>query len=358
VKRKIVTIVGARPQFIKAAPVSRALRKTCTEFLVHTGQHYDANMSQLFFDELEIPAPDINLEIGSGPHGQQTGQMLTAVEKMLQTEKPDFVMVYGDTNSTLAGAVAAAKMKVPIAHVEAGLRSFNKLMPEEINRVLTDRISDLLFCPTAVAVRHLAAEGICVGVHLTGDVMYDAALYFAEQAREKSGILDTLHLSAKQFVLATVHRAQNTDDPQIMQTIVEAMLASDKTIVFPVHPRTRGFLQKYGLLERLTKQERVRLIEPVGYLDMIQLEQAADRILTDSGGVQKEAYFFKIPCITMREETEWTETVEDGWNVLVGNDQEKIVHGLMHFQPQQKQNNHYGDGRAGEKIAELLSHSL
>lgn len=353
-KNTIVTIVGARPQFIKAAPVSRALRMRCREFLVHTGQHYDTNMSQLFFDELGIPAPDVNLEIGSGPHGRQTGHMLTAVEKVLQREKPDLVMVYGDTNSTLAGAIAAAKMNIPIAHVEAGLRSFNSLMPEEINRVLTDRISNLLFCPTATAVKHLAAEGITEGVHLTGDVMYDAALHFAEQARVKSRILQALKLAARSFVLATVHRAQNTDEAQILQRIVEAMLASGKTIVFPVHPRTRGFLQKYGLLERLSQQERIRLIEPVGYLDMIQLEQAAERILTDSGGVQKEAYFFKTPCITMRDETEWTETVMDGWNLLVGTDREKILQGLVEFQPQQNQNNHYGDGHAGEKIAELL----
>jgi UDP-N-acetylglucosamine 2-epimerase len=353
--KKIVTIVGARPQFIKASPVSRALRKTCREYLVHTGQHYDQNMSQLFFDELAIPAPDLNLEIGSGPHGLQTGQMLVAIERVLQAEKPDWVIVYGDTNSTLAGALAAGKLGIPIAHIEAGLRSFNRTMPEEINRILTDRISSLLFCPTRSAVNHLAAEGIRNGVHLTGDVMYDAALYFAEMAQKKSTVLQDQGLPPKSYILATIHRAQNTDDPVALTRIVEALLACGQTVVFPVHPRTRGFLDRYGLLEKIRSAGDLVLLEPVGYLDMIRLEQNATRIVTDSGGVQKEAYFFQTACITLRNETEWTETVADGWNLLVGTDQQKIVNAMVSFSPKQSRAEHYGDGHAGEKIAEIIT---
>ena len=352
---KIVTIVGARPQFVKAAPVSRALRLECREYLVHTGQHYDQNMSQLFFDELEIPAPDLNLEIGSGPHGLQTGQMMVAIEQVLLREKPDWVLVYGDTNSTLAGAVAASKLTIPIAHVEAGLRSFNRTMPEEINRILTDRVSQLLFCPTITAEKHLAHEGIRDGVHITGDVMYDAALFFADLAKQKATLMQRLGLSPRSYVLATIHRAQNTDDQATLTAIVDALLAGGHTIVFPVHPRTRGFLQRYGLLERIKTCTNLHLLEPVGYLDMIQLEQNAAAIVTDSGGVQKEAYFFKTPCITLRDETEWTETVSDGWNLLVGTDQKKITRAMSTFHPHQPQGQHYGDGHAGEKIAEILT---
>jgi len=354
---KIMTIVGARPQFVKAAPVSRALRKIGEEFLLHTGQHYDANMSQLFFDELEIPAPDLNLEIGSGPHGLQTGQMLVAIEKALMAQQPDWVLVYGDTNSTLAGAVAAAKLNIPIAHVEAGLRSFNRLMPEEINRILTDRISALLFCPTRTAVTHLADEGIRSGVHWTGDVMYDAALHFAALAEIKSTVLQKLALQPRSYVLATVHRAQNTDEPAALSRIMGALLESGQTIVFPVHPRTAGFLRKYGLMEKMTASGRIRLLEPVGYLDMICLEKNARRIVTDSGGVQKEAYFFQTPCVTLREETEWSETVDDGWNVLTGTDPQKIVRAVTSFNPTRPQGRHYGDGRAADRIAEILSNT-
>jgi len=352
---EVVTIVGARPQFIKAAPVSKALRMTCREFLLHTGQHYDANMSQLFFDELEIPAPDVNLEIGSGPHGQQTGQMLVAIERVLQQEKPDWVLVYGDTNSTLAGAVAASKLNVPIAHVEAGLRSFNRTMPEEVNRILTDRVSSLLFCPTETAKSHLAAEGIRDGVHLVGDVMYDAALHFAELAQVKSTILQRNNLQPKSFILATIHRSQNTDDVAALRPIVEALLESEQTVVWPVHPRTSGFLEKFGLLKKLQWNGVLRLLEPVGYLDMIRLEQNARCIVTDSGGVQKEAYFFRTPCITLREETEWTETVTDGWNRLVGTDKRKILDAMASFHPDRPQGRHYGDGHAAVEIAKILT---
>lgn len=352
---KIVTIVGARPQFIKAAPVSRQVRKNHSEYLVHTGQHYDDNMSRLFFDELGIPVPDINLEIGSGPHAKQTGEMMVRIEEVLLEQKPDMVMVYGDTNSTLAGAIAAAKLNLPVAHVEAGLRSFNRHMPEEINRILTDKISNLLFCPTVTAVKHLEAEGITEGVHLTGDVMLDAALHFGRLAEEKESVLQKLGIKPKDYVLATCHRPQNTDVKEILEAIVEAFMESGETVIFPVHPRTVGFLKKFNLMERISGQDKLRLIEPVGYLEMIQLEKNAKKILTDSGGVQKEAYFYQVPCITMRPETEWTETVEDGWNVLVGSDKEKILDALANFSPDHAQNNHYGDGTASQKIAQLLA---
>ena len=319
---KIVTIVGARPQFIKAAPVSRELRKQHTEVLVHTGQHYDENMSAVFFRELEIPEPDCNLGIGSGSHGQQTGAMLGGIEAVLIAEQPDWVLVYGDTNSTLAGALAAAKLHIKVAHVEAGLRSFNRRMPEEVNRVLTDHVSDMLFCPTQTAVKNLAREGLTEGVHLVGDVMHEALLWAAERARTQSVILDRLVLMKKGFLLATVHRAENTDDPVRLRAIVEALVSLDDPIVFPIHPRTRKALDR---LEFPTLPSRVKVIEPVGYLDMVHLEQSARTIMTDSGGIQKEAYWLGVPCVTLRDETEWVETVESGWNVLVGADTERIV---------------------------------
>ncbi len=351
---KILTVVGARPQFIKAAPVSRALRREHNEFLLHTGQHYDRNMSQLFFEELEIPAPDLNLEIGSGPHGEQTAQMLVGIERVLQEQKPDRVLVYGDTNSTLAGALAAAKLNIPVDHIEAGLRSFNMTMPEEVNRILTDRISDQLFCPTAAAVAHLRREGITQGVHNTGDVMYDAALHFARLAGERSGILERLGAAPGGYLLATCHRPQNTDDPAALAAIVRALADSGERVIFPVHPRTTGFLRRDGLLERLEGAGRISVIEPVGYLEMIQLESHARMIVTDSGGVQKEAYFYRVPCITLREETEWVETVEDGWNLLAGSDYDRILGAIRTFSPPAQQTAHYGDGHASEAIVHLL----
>lgn len=351
---KIATIIGARPQFVKAAPVSRILRQTHNEFLIHTGQHYDGNMSQLFFDELGIPHPDINLGIGSGPHGEQTGKMMVALEKVLLEQKPDLVLIYGDTNSTLAGAVVASKLLLPVAHVEAGLRSFNRTMPEEINRILADRVSELLFCPTQTAMQHLAAEGIAQGVHLTGDVMYDAAIRFGELAKQKNSVLQRLQVEPQNYLLATCHRPQNTDLRENLASIVNAFIESGEQVIFPVHPRTRVFLEQFGLADRLREAERVRLLEPVGFLEMIQLEQNAKKILTDSGGVQKEAYFYGVPCITLREETEWVETVADGWNLLVGADKNKILSAIAGFHPSQPQSRHYGDGHASEKIAEII----
>lgn len=318
---KIITIIGARPQFIKAAPVSKVLRESGhQEYLVHTGQHYDTNMSQVFFDELQIPEPDVNLGVGSGSHGWQTGQMLMALERVIQEVKPDWVLVYGDTNSTLAGALAAVKLHILIAHVEAGLRSFNREMPEEINRVLTDHCSDLLFCPTQTAVDNLAKEGITKGVHLVGDTMYDAVIQFSEIARSRSTILEKLGLGPKEYLLATIHRPYNTDNPENLHSILSAFTEIDEPIIFPVHPRTRQCLSD---LKLKTDNLKLRLLEPVGYLDMLVLEKNAKAILTDSGGMQKEAYFLRVPCITLRTETEWVETVEAGWNVAVGADRKR-----------------------------------
>ncbi len=356
---KVLSVFGARPQFIKAAPVGKALRAAGhTEVLVHTGQHYDDGMSAVFFRELDIPEPDYNLSVGSGPHGWQTGQMLARIEEVLLAERPDWVLVYGDTNSTLAGALAAVKLHVPVAHVEAGLRSFNREMPEEHNRVLTDHCSDLLFCPTQTAVDNLAREGITQGVHLVGDVMYDAVLQFGELARGRSTILEDLGLTPKDYLLATVHRPYNTDNPQRLQSILEALGELGEPVVFPVHPRTRQRIAEFGLRDPQSAICNLQFIEPVGYLDMLMLEQHARMILTDSGGMQKEAYFFAVPCVTLRPETEWVETVEAGWNVVVDADRERIVWAVdgRHW-PQKPPRAAFGDGRAAEKMVRVLSDS-
>jgi UDP-GlcNAc3NAcA epimerase len=322
---KILTVVGARPQFIKLAPFSKILRENgINEIIVHTGQHYDENMNDLFFKELEIPDPDYNLGIGSGNHGEQTGRMLIEIEKIILKEKPNLVIVYGDTNSTLAGALAASKLHIKLAHVEAGLRSFNKRMPEEINRVLTDHVSDILFCPTQTAVENLKNEGITNGVYLVGDVMFDALLHFSKISDMKSNILERLNINQKEYYLATIHRAENTDDHERLKNILTAISKMDEIVVFPIHPRTRKMVNYYGL-NGLLKNNNVKVIDPVGYLDMLKLEKNAKAILTDSGGVQKEAFWLKVPCITLRDETEWIETVNLGWNRLVGSDVEKIL---------------------------------
>ncbi len=352
---KIVSIVGARPQFIKAAPVSKALRKHHQELLLHTGQHYDDNMSRVFFDELGIPRPDINLGIGSDSHARQTAAIMIGVEQYLQQEQPDLVLVYGDTNSTLAGAIAASKLHIKIGHVEAGLRSFNRAMPEEINRIVADKVADILFCPTEAAVRNLAAEGITSNVFNIGDVMYDAALQFAPIAEQKSHILDRLKLEPKNYLLLTLHRAENTDSFDNLKGILTAILQSKERIVFPVHPRTVKFLKQYQLDQPVEQADHVLLIEPVSYIDMIVLEKNAKKILTDSGGVQKEAYFYHVPCITLRQETEWVETVADGWNCMVGADVEKILAAIENFSPNGKQQKHYGDGKASEKLVAVLN---
>ncbi len=328
--KRILTIIGARPQFIKASAVSRELQKIGDELIVHTGQHYDDNMSRIFFDELKIPRPDYNLGIGSGGHGAQTGAMLAAIEDVLQKERPDRVLVYGDTNSTLAGALAAAKLHIPVAHVEAGLRSFNRHMPEEINRVVTDHLSDILFCPSQTAINNLAAEGITRGVHLVGDVMYEALMHAVAIAKRQSDILERMDLHDGGYILATVHRAENTDQPDRLKKIIEALyeISQTHTVVFPVHPRTRNKLKELPDALASAINSTLSMIEPVGYLDMVRLESGAKMIMTDSGGIQKEAYWLNVPCVTLREETEWVETVEQGWNVLVGTDHDRILAGM------------------------------
>lgn len=347
---KILTVVGARPQFVKAAAVSRVLRENHTEILVHTGQHYDERMSEVFFRELGIPEPDYNLEVGSAGHSVQTGEMLMRMEPIFESQKPDWVLVYGDTNSTLAGALVASKLHIPVAHVEAGLRSFNREMPEETNRVLTDHVSQLLFCPAQKAVQNLKLEGVASGVHVVGDVMYDAVLRHSATAEKKSAILNLLGLESKKYLLATVHRASNVDDTNTLLNILETFAVLGETVIFPVHPRTRKAIQVSGF----KPGENIKLIEPVGYLDMLWLEKNARMILTDSGGVQKEAYWFATPCVTLREETEWVETVEVGWNVVVGTERERILNTIRGFAPPSARPNLFGDGTASERIAHLL----
>jgi UDP-GlcNAc3NAcA epimerase len=356
---KVLTVVGARPQFIKASPVCRAFAEAgIDEYLVHTGQHYDAGMSQVFFDELEIPHPNINLGIGSASHGEQTGQMLIALEKAMQKQNPDVVLVYGDTNSTLAGALAAIKLRVPIAHVEAGLRSFNRDMPEEHNRVITDHCSDILFCPTATAVANLASEGITEGVHQVGDTMYDAVLHFREVARERSVVLDRVGLESGGYLMLTAHRPGNVDAPPNLRGILEGVLSTGEIVIFPIHPRTRSRLNDLdGDLAPDRLPKRLRLIDPLGYLDTIRLLESARVLLTDSGGMQKEAYWLGTPCVTLREETEWVETVEDGANTLVGADPKKIAEAASISTTHATTGGLYGDGDAAGKIVDLLSAS-
>lgn len=343
---KIFTVVGARPQFIKASPVSRALAaEDLQEVLVHTGQHFDALMSDVFFDELAIPRPAYNLEVNSLGHGAMTGRMLEKLEEAMLAEKPDFVLIYGDTNSTVAGALAAAKLHIPIAHVEAGLRSFNRRMPEEINRVLADHVSTLLFCPTRTAIANLAAEGITRGVHAVGDVMFDTTLAAIERSAGCSTILEQLTLTPKAYSVATIHRAENTDDPVRLGRVVDWLEQAARTapIIMPVHPRTRKLFAQRGI-----SPAGLTLIDPIGYLDMTRLVHHAAAVFTDSGGLQKEAYFHRVPCVTLRDETEWVETVEAGWNRLwTGPD----------YRPKDEIAD-YGSGKAAETIASLIAASL
>jgi UDP-GlcNAc3NAcA epimerase len=349
---KLVTVIGARPQFIKAATVSReiATRHDIREVIVHTGQHYDANMSDIFFEELAIPRPDHHLGIGGGTHGAMTGRQLEAIEGVLLDEKPDMVLVYGDTNSTLAGALAAVKLHIPVAHVEAGLRSFNRRMPEEVNRILTDHASDLLFAPTTTAMRNLAREGIPTEqTHLVGDVMYDASLFYRDRARRPEWF-DTLGVDVGDFVLATVHRAENTDDPARLRGILEGLGGAGRPVIFPVHPRTR---QRIDALD-LADQPGLHLVPPVGYLEMVWLEQNCAVVATDSGGVQKEAYFHGKPCVTLRDETEWVELVEAGWNRLAGADAGQITAMIVGLQPVGARPTLYGCADAAQRIVEVI----
>lgn len=340
---KVATIVGARPQFIKAAAVSRAIaaRDDLVEMLIHTGQHFDHDMSNIFFRELGIPRPGYELGLGGGTHGQMTGRMLEAIEAILLDERPTAVIVYGDTNSTIAGALAAAKLRVPVVHVEGGLRSFNRAMPEEINRVMTDHLSDLLLCPTATAVANLAREGITAGVHAIGDVMYDATVFAAETARSCSDILARLGLEESGYAIATLHRAENVDDPARLAVVLEYLHDESRArpVVFPMHPRTRA------AVDRMRRDlSGLRVCPPVGYLDMHRLLQSAAVVYTDSGGLQKEAYFHRVPCVTLREETEWVETVAAGWNRLWRNPE--------YLPPREIED--YGDGHAAERAVDLI----
>ena len=347
---KIISVVGARPEFIQAVPVTRALRKQHQEILVHTGQHYDYLMSQTFFDELGLPSPDYNLEVGSGSHANQTAEILIRFEELLLKEEPDCVIVRGDTNSTLAGALAASKLHIPTVHIEAGERSFDRRMPEEINRLVADQLSSAYFCVSQTAVSQLAKEGITKNVFWVGDVMLDANISNRPLARQKSSILSTLELSPSTYGLVTVHRAANTDTPARLANIIRALSQVDETVIFPVHPRTRSVLKKLDV----QVNHNIRLIEPVGYYDMMALEENARIIATDSGGVQREAYFWRKPCLTLRDETEWTETVQVGWNKLVGANVECILSQWNTFMPPSQQPPIFGDGTAAEKIADIL----
>ncbi len=354
---KVITIIGARPQFIKASVVSRVFKQCCEsveEILVHTGQHYDENMSKVFFDELGISKPDYNLGVGGGSHGQNTGRMIEKIEDLLLVEKPDWVLVYGDTDSTLAGALAAVKLHIPVVHIEAGLRSFNRRMPEEVNRVLTDHIATLLFAPTELAVSNLVNEGIERSkIHLVGDVMYDAALYFYKKAEQKSKILETLKLSSKEYVMATIHRQENTDDKHRLSSIINGLSQSSVTVILPLHPRTKKQLNLFGI----NIETPIQVVEPVGYLDMIMLEKNARAIATDSGGVQKEAYFYQVPCVTLREETEWVELVEQGVNLLVGYDENAIAKSITTSFSHRWMEGMYGDGEAAYKIVNEIQYT-
>ena len=359
---KITTIIGARPQFIKAAVVSRALKGLgIHEVVIHTGQHYDFCMSDIFFDELAIPGALYNLGIGSGTHGAQTGRMLEAIESALLAEKPDCVLVYGDTNSTLAGALAAAKLHIPVAHVEAGLRSFNSRMPEELNRILTDRMSDVLFAPTQLSVENLRREGILdTRIRLVGDVMYDAALYFAARAESVSKILSKLDLKRGNYILATIHRAENTDVPRRLDVICSALCQMSRylSIVLPLHPRCRTVL---GADRCDELSSYLLLVEPVGYLDMLLLEKNARMIVTDSGGVQKEAFFCRVPCVTLRDETEWKELVELRWNYLAPPlSVDNVLAVLRHVLdvPPGVEAEPYGSGNSAERVANDLIETI
>jgi UDP-GlcNAc3NAcA epimerase len=346
---RILSIVGNRPQFIKSAPLSLALRNRTDEVVLHTGQHYDHELSQVFFDELGLEPPKHRLEAGSGSHAEQTARMLPGIEAAVVAEKPDLVLVYGDTNSTLAGALAASKLRVPVAHVEAGLRSFDRRMPEELNRVLVDRVSSLLFAPSGSAVGNLKDEGITEGVHEVGDVMLDANLRLAPIAQERSQALELAGVAPGSYALVTVHREANTREPALGR-IVEALNALEEPVVFPLHPRTAGAIESMGL--RLTGHVHPR--RPAGYLDFAALASQARVILTDSGGVQKEAYWYEVPCVTLRENTEWVETVEAGWNHLVGTDPGAIVAASREASPGPEHPSLYGDGHAADLIADVI----
>jgi UDP-GlcNAc3NAcA epimerase len=379
---KIITIIGARPQIIKAAAISRAIhthfKDQITELIVHTGQHYDDNMSAIFFTEMGIPEADYNLSVGSGNHGTQTAKMMEGIETILLQEQPDALLVYGDTNSTLAGALAAAKIHIPVVHIEAGLRSYNKSMPEEINRITSDHCSTLLFSPTNQGISNLIKEGFSTTTHLkasidhplvfkTGDIMFDNSMYFSSIANEKQGLVEKLQLTPGEFILCTIHRDSNTDKPDHLNQIIRGLLQiqriSNQAIVLPLHPRTRKKMMELlepAVAEELQDNSRIQVIDPAGFLDMISLESNCSLVITDSGGVQKEAFFFKKPCIILREQTEWVEIVENGNALLVGSSEEKIIE-AYHQLTAKKDYTYppfFGDGHASEEICRLMLEHL
>lgn len=360
---KIVTVLGARPQFIKAAILSNELRKNNHEIIIHTGQHYDIEMSDVFFKEMGIPEPDYNLGVGSSSHAQQTAEMMIKLEKCFVSLNPDMILLYGDTNSTLAATLTAAKLEIPIAHVEAGPRMFDKSVPEEMNRIVTDHLSTLLFAPTKWSMENLENEGFKKGVHLTGDVMLDLFIYFSKEADKLSNILEKLDLKEKGYILATVHRARNTDNKENLEAIVSSFLeiSAEETIVFPVHPRTDKYLREYRLYDALNENPNIVLNKPVGYLDMNVLTRNAKKIVTDSGGLQREAYFAQVPCITLDTSTGWPETVDSGWNVLFEEykdkdfiEQDKIIETILSFKPESEYKDIFGDGKAAQKICKII----
>jgi len=350
----VVTLIGNRPQFVKAAAVSAALRERHEEVLVHSGQHYDDDLSAVFFRELGVPAPDHELRVGSAPDGEQIGRIMHAFEPIATASEPDAVLVYGDTNTTVAGALAAARLRTPLAHVEAGMRSFDRSMPEERNRVLTDHLSDVLLCSTQTAADNLRREGITEGIELVGDVMADVALAMAPLARKTSAMAVELGVEQGRFLLVTAHRAGNVDDADALGRLVEVLEALPLPAVFPVHPRTRERLADAGALERLQRHDSLMLTSPLGYLDFLALLQDAAAVVTDSGGVQKEAYLAGIPCVTLRDTTEWTETVELGWNRLVGLDSQQVLAALNGIQRPDSRPELYGGGRAAGRVVEAL----
>jgi len=351
---KIISVVGARPQFIKLAILSKELRENHNEIIIHTGQHYDDNMSRYFFEEMQIAKPDYNLNIGSGSHGKQTAEMLIGLEDIFLHQKPDVVITFGDTNTTLATGLAATKLNIPVAHVEAGLRSHNREMPEEINRILTDHISDYLFAPTLNAMENIKSENLYGKPFLVGDVMYDSLLYYGKIAEQKSRILKNLKLKQKEYILLTLHRPYNVDNIQKLQNIFSALKQTKRFIVLPVHPRTCKMIESTNTII----PENISIIEPLGYLDFIFLQKHSEKIITDSGGIQKEAYLNGIPCITIRPETEWIETVKAGWNVLVGDKMDQLIENCLHFKPSHNRPRYFGDGDSSKKIISILESHL
>lgn len=355
---KFLTIIGARPQFIKAAPLSRALRKNHREILVHTGQHYDYAMSQQFFKELHIPRPDHNLNVGSGLHGAQTAAMLAKLEPVVIKQKPDAIIIFGDTNSTLAGALIAAKLHIPLAHIEAGMRSFNRMMPEEVNRVVADHLSNMHFCSTKTALDNLKKEGITSGLYMVGDIMYDAMKDILPTKDQTAKMIKKLSLVPGDYLFVTIHRAENTDNQDNLSAIMEALISSGKKAVFPVHPRTEKKLKDLFLWDKLNRSENVLLIPPQGYRESLALQSAAYAVITDSGGIQKEAYLLKTPCLTVRHETEWVETLKTGWNHLVGPNKKRILKTLAGLKPPSAHPNLYGHGNTAQLIVKHLERRL